>query len=111
MIPNHFSSLHNFLDAKADQYNRPSFIERDPISIPHRFSQKQDIEKCKILLGHKGRWIGIGGLIMAAGSAICALPHWIIDPYQPTDLTVDPNEDFGQCYANRFVSCGKKDTN
>ncbi|WP_020599802.1 TIGR02757 family protein [Spirosoma panaciterrae] len=44
MIPNHFSSLHNFLDAKADQYNRPSFIERDPISIPHRFSQKQDIE-------------------------------------------------------------------
>ncbi|MVM34662.1 TIGR02757 family protein [Spirosoma sp. HMF4905] len=38
------SSLKDFLDAKADQYNRPSFIERDPISIPHRFSQKQDIE-------------------------------------------------------------------
>ncbi|UFH54482.1 TIGR02757 family protein [Spirosoma sp. KNUC1025] len=37
-------SLKDFLDAKADQYNRPSFIERDPISIPHRFSQKQDIE-------------------------------------------------------------------
>lgn len=39
-----YSSLKDFLDAKADQYNRPSFIERDPISIPHRFSQKQDIE-------------------------------------------------------------------
>lgn len=38
------SSLQDFLDTKADQYNRPSFIERDPISIPHRFSQKQDIE-------------------------------------------------------------------
>ena len=37
-------SLKEFLDAKADQYNRPSFIERDPISIPHRFHQKQDIE-------------------------------------------------------------------
>ncbi|GAB4019123.1 TIGR02757 family protein [Spirosoma migulaei] len=37
-------SLQDFLDAKADQYNRPSFIERDPISIPHRFSRKQDIE-------------------------------------------------------------------
>lgn len=37
-------SLKEFLDAKADQYNRPSFIERDPISIPHRFSQRQDIE-------------------------------------------------------------------
>ncbi|WP_020604815.1 TIGR02757 family protein [Spirosoma spitsbergense] len=38
------NQLKEFLDAKADQYNRPSFIERDPISIPHRFSQKQDIE-------------------------------------------------------------------
>ncbi|MBD2752684.1 TIGR02757 family protein [Spirosoma validum] len=38
------SSLKDFLDRKADQYNRPSFIERDPISIPHRFSRKQDIE-------------------------------------------------------------------
>ncbi|MBN8826079.1 MULTISPECIES: TIGR02757 family protein [unclassified Spirosoma] len=44
MKPVDFSSIKNFLDAKADQYNRPSFIERDPISIPHRFSQKQDIE-------------------------------------------------------------------
>ncbi len=32
------------LNEKADFYNRPSFIERDPISIPHRFSRKQDIE-------------------------------------------------------------------
>lgn len=39
-----FSSLADLLNAKADQYNRPSFIERDPISIPHRFSRKQDIE-------------------------------------------------------------------
>ena len=39
-----YSSIRDFLDAKADQYNRPSFIERDPISIPHRFSRKQDIE-------------------------------------------------------------------
>ena len=36
--------LKNFLDAKADLYNRPSFIARDPISIPHQFSRKQDIE-------------------------------------------------------------------
>ncbi|QQL50408.1 TIGR02757 family protein [Mucilaginibacter ginkgonis] len=33
-----------FLDAKADQYNRPEFIENDPIVIPHSFSGKQDIE-------------------------------------------------------------------
>ena len=34
----------SFLNEKVDQYNRPSFIENDPISIPHRFSLKEDIE-------------------------------------------------------------------
>ncbi|HLL96112.1 MAG TPA: TIGR02757 family protein [Spirosoma sp.] len=38
------ADLKDFLDAKVDLYNQPSFIERDPISIPHRFSRKQDIE-------------------------------------------------------------------
>ena len=33
-----------FLDAKTAEYNRPSFIPDDPISIPHRYSRKQDIE-------------------------------------------------------------------
>jgi uncharacterized protein (TIGR02757 family) len=33
-----------FLDAKVDLYNQPSFIKNDPISIPHLFSKKQDIE-------------------------------------------------------------------
>lgn len=32
------------LDQKADFYNQPAFIERDPISIPHQFSRLQDIE-------------------------------------------------------------------
>lgn len=36
--------LKEFLDEKADQYNRPSFIESDPVSIPHRFTNKEDIE-------------------------------------------------------------------
>lgn len=39
-----FSELQDFLDEKADLYNNPEFIENDPISIPHRFSLKQDIE-------------------------------------------------------------------
>lgn len=37
-------SLKAFLDEKADYYNQPSFIESDPVSIPHLFSKKQDIE-------------------------------------------------------------------
>ena len=36
--------LKEFLDEKVEQYNRPSFIECDPISIPHQFTEKQDIE-------------------------------------------------------------------
>lgn len=39
-----FEELKIFLDEKADQYNRPEFIENDPIQIPHRFSLKQDVE-------------------------------------------------------------------
>ena len=38
------NDLKVFLDEKADLYNRPSFIELDPISIPHRYSDKRDIE-------------------------------------------------------------------
>nr|WP_285008520.1 TIGR02757 family protein [Pedobacter sp. ELA7] len=36
--------LKDFMDLKAAQYNRPDFIENDPICIPHQFSLKQDIE-------------------------------------------------------------------
>jgi len=32
------------LAAKADQYNHPDFIRHDPISVPHLFTRKQDIE-------------------------------------------------------------------
>jgi uncharacterized protein (TIGR02757 family) len=36
--------LREFLEFKYHQYNRPEFIESDPISIPHRFTKKEDIE-------------------------------------------------------------------
>ena len=36
--------LKAFLDEKVQQYNHPSFIEKDPISVPHAFTVKQDIE-------------------------------------------------------------------
>lgn len=38
------NELKSFLDEKVDQYNSLSFIAPDPISIPHQFSQKKDIE-------------------------------------------------------------------
>ncbi len=36
--------LKNFLDEKYNQFNCVNFIEVDPISIPHLFSRKEDIE-------------------------------------------------------------------
>lgn len=36
--------LKGFLDEKVEIYNQPGFITLDPISIPHRFSKKEDIE-------------------------------------------------------------------
>ena len=38
------SELKEFLDEKTELYNRPSFIEHDPIGIPHRYTSKGDIE-------------------------------------------------------------------
>ncbi len=38
------AELKKFLDRKVKEYNRPSFIEHDPVSVPHSFTKKQDIE-------------------------------------------------------------------
>ena len=38
------SELKEFLDQRSDIYNRLSFIELDPVSIPHRFTSREDIE-------------------------------------------------------------------
>jgi uncharacterized protein (TIGR02757 family) len=36
--------LQDFLEKKVLEYNHPSFIMKDPVSIPHRYKIKQDIE-------------------------------------------------------------------
>lgn len=36
--------LKAFLDRKVEEYNQPGFIKHDPISVPHLFTKKQDIE-------------------------------------------------------------------
>ena len=38
------AKLKDFLNKKVDEYNQPFFIKDDPISIPHLFTKKQDIE-------------------------------------------------------------------
>ncbi len=36
--------IKEFLEEKADRYNTPSFIESDPVFVPHQFSLKEDME-------------------------------------------------------------------
>lgn len=38
------SELKKHLDKQVSKYNKPSFIEKDPISIPHQFKDQKDIE-------------------------------------------------------------------
>lgn len=47
MTPNELSE---FLLAKADQFERLDFITDDPISIPHQFKKKEDIEIIGLLV-------------------------------------------------------------
>jgi uncharacterized protein (TIGR02757 family) len=44
LVPLYRSELHDFLEAKYLKYNTPAFIEHDPVSIPHKFSAREDIE-------------------------------------------------------------------
>lgn len=36
--------IKEFLDEKVIQFNRPGFLEGDPLSVPHQFHNRQDIE-------------------------------------------------------------------
>jgi uncharacterized protein (TIGR02757 family) len=38
------ASIKDLLDDRVEKYNRPDFIPNDPVSVPHRFTKKQDIE-------------------------------------------------------------------
>jgi uncharacterized protein (TIGR02757 family) len=43
-MESHLKRLKNLLDEKVRLYNQPSFILQDPVSIPHHFTVKQDVE-------------------------------------------------------------------
>src|ERR1039457_4564697 len=38
------AELKEFLDQKFLEFNTPRFIDKDPISVPHQFTKKEDIE-------------------------------------------------------------------
>jgi uncharacterized protein (TIGR02757 family) len=43
-VPLTITELKEFLEEKARQYNCPSFIEEDPVSVPHQYDHLLDIE-------------------------------------------------------------------
>lgn len=63
--------LKDFLDFKAEQYENPAFLEYDPIQIPHKFSQKEDIE----IIGFLVATIAWGNRksIISNGNKICEI--------------------------------------
>lgn len=82
------AQLKQFLDDQVGIYNRPGFIEHDPISIPHLFKKKQDIEIA-----------GLFAATLAWGQRVTIIrkctellermdndPHWFVLHHSENDL-------------------------
>lgn len=80
--------LKSFLDIKAALYNQPAFIVDDPISIPHAFSKKQDIEIAGFLAATLawGRRSTIIKNCLRLMDYMDRAPHDFICNHQPEDL-------------------------
>lgn len=80
--------LAEFLDRKVLEFNQPSFIAADPISVPHLFSKKQDIEIAGFFAAIFA-W-GIRTTIINKGKELMRLmdlsPHDFIINHTPADL-------------------------
>ena len=46
------ADIKQILEINYQKYNNKEFIKNDPISIPHQFNQKEDIEISAFLLLH-----------------------------------------------------------
>ncbi|MCU0363551.1 MAG: DUF2400 domain-containing protein [Bacteroidales bacterium] len=80
--------LKEFLDEKVELYNRPEFIESDPISIPHRFSGKEDIE-ISAFLAATIAWGNRASILKSAGRMMELMdgsPHDFIMNHREKDL-------------------------
>lgn len=80
--------LKTFLDEKVEKYNNPQFLDSDPIQLPHRFSQKEDIEIVGFLVATIA-W-GNRKSIIASGEKIIQLmgnnPYEFVMNYQSSLL-------------------------
>jgi len=78
----------DILNFYHDKYNRKDFIENDPISIPHRFSKKQDIEIAGLFAATLA-WGNRTSIINSCNKLMTLMdnqPHDFILNHQPKDL-------------------------
>ncbi|MFA6261217.1 MAG: TIGR02757 family protein [Bacteroidia bacterium] len=82
------ASLRNFLDLKVKLYNVPAFIEWDPISIPHRFKKRQDIEIMGLIasLFAWGQRTTIINKSIEVAERMQQRPHDFVVSHQPKEL-------------------------
>jgi len=78
----------DILNFYHDKYNRKDFIDNDPISIPHRFSKKQDIEIAGLFAATLA-WGNRTSIINSCNKLMTLMdnqPHDFIVNHQPKDL-------------------------
>ncbi|MDT8430621.1 MAG: TIGR02757 family protein [Bacteroidales bacterium] len=79
--------IKEFLDLKADRYNSTSFIDSDPIQVPHMFTLKEDIEIAGFLTATLA-W-GQRTTIIRNATRLTGMmpggPHAFITGHQPAD--------------------------
>jgi uncharacterized protein (TIGR02757 family) len=80
--------LRDFLEKKVLEYNQPSFIGKDPVSIPHRYNKKQDIEIAG-LFAAVFSWGNRTTIIQKSNELMHGMddaPYDFIVNHQPSDL-------------------------
>ncbi len=82
------NQLFTLLEQSYARFNTPDFIENDPITIPHRFTQQQDIEimafwVAMLAWGNRKSIINSGGKLI---SLMDGAPHQFITQHHDKDL-------------------------
>lgn len=80
--------LKDFLNFKAEEYENPNFIDQDPISIPHQFSRKEDIE-ISALLSATIAWGNRKSILSNATKMMAIMerePYQFINSYSERDF-------------------------
>ncbi len=83
-----FGEMKSFLDEKADAFNTSVFIDDDPVSIPHQFTDRRDIEIAAFLTASIA-WGNRKSILKSADKMMSLLdrrPYDFVSGYKPSDL-------------------------